>query len=197
MQSTSPFHEKPSCCQAKVYQGWGQTKWLLARVVILVNPGAMEIFLKIKPNLSPKLLQFTDILTSTDLVWRKRKERGRSLGASQVEFIISQAKCSEPWSLQESRTRTGIAQHLMAPAKTQIQSSILLSLLKESPCCSQQEFHCWPQKTGHGFAYNCICFFHCKNCTAACCLLMPHCDTSDTTDTSPLRPGSHQVCTVY
>lgn len=95
-----------------------------------------------KPNLSPKLLQFTDILTSMDLVWRECKERLWSLGVSQVEFIIFQAKCSEPRSLQESRTRTGIAQHLMAPAKTQIQSPILLLLLKESPCCSQQEFHC-------------------------------------------------------
>lgn len=31
----------------------------------------MEIFLKIKPNLKPKLLQFTDTLTTMDLVWRK------------------------------------------------------------------------------------------------------------------------------
>ena len=71
LQSTSSFHEIPSCCQSKVYQrGDRQTNCLPERV-ILVNTRAMEIFLKIKPNLKPKLLQFMDILTSMDLVWKK------------------------------------------------------------------------------------------------------------------------------
>lgn len=65
----------------------------------------------------------------------------------------------ESWSLQESRTRTGIAQHSAASAKAEIQSPILLSQLKGSPCCAQQEFHSWSQKLDHGFASQCFCYF--------------------------------------
>lgn len=106
----------------------------------------MEIFLKIKPNLNPKLLQFMDVLTSMELCLKKKiyKERLWPLRASQVEFIISQAKCTGPWSLQESKTKTGIAQQTMAPAKTDT-ATFCCDCSRKVPVCAQQEFHCWTQ----------------------------------------------------
>lgn len=62
----------------------------------------MEIFLKIKPNLKPKLLQFMDILTTMDLVWKKLRrghdswERARWNPSFPKPNVQSHDPCSNP-----------------------------------------------------------------------------------------------------
>lgn len=158
-QSASPSHEIPSCCWPEVYQRGDRQTNCWAKGVILVNPRAMEIFLKIKPNLKPKLLQFTDLLTSMDIVWKKLRrgydpwERARWNLSFPKPSVQGQPPCRNPGRGLE------LLSILRLLSKAEIQSSILLSLLKGSPCCAQQEFHCWPQKMGHAFASKFVCSF--------------------------------------
>lgn len=62
----------------------------------------MEIFLKIKPNLKPKLLQFMDILTTMDLVWKKLRrghdswERARWNPSFPKPSVQSHDPCRNP-----------------------------------------------------------------------------------------------------
>lgn len=62
----------------------------------------MEIFLKIKPNLKPKLLQFMDILTTMDLVWKKLRrghnswERARWNPSFPKPSVQSSDPCRNP-----------------------------------------------------------------------------------------------------
>lgn len=158
LQSTSSFHETPPGCWSKVYQR-GQINSLLARGSDIGQSQSNGNFPQDKTKPQAKVTTVHGHPNNYRPCLKKAKERSWLLGESQVESIIFQAKCPESWSLQEPRTRTGIAQHPTASAKAEIQRPILLSQLKGSPCCAQQEFHSWSQKLGHGFASQCICYF--------------------------------------
>lgn len=173
-QSASPSHEIPSCCWPEVYQRGDRQTNCWPKGVILVNPRAMEIFLKIKPNLKPKLLQFTDLLTSMDIVWKKLRRGYDPWEWARLESIISQAKCAGPASLQESRTRTGIAQHPKAPLQgrdTELHSAVTAQ--GKSLLCSTGISLLTPEN-GSWFCFKVRLLFLYKNCIAAYCLLTAH-----------------------
>lgn len=147
-------------------------------------------FLKIKPNLKPKLLQFMDILTSMALVWKKLRRSYDPWEPARWNLSFPKASVQGHDPCRNPRQGQELLSILLLLSR-QIQSPLLLSLLKGSPCCAQQEFHCWPQKLGHSFASKCICLFLYENRMAAYCLL-----TSLLCSTQPLRLGPHKVLSI-
>lgn len=67
---------------------------------------------------------------------KKAKEKLWSLGASQVESVISQAKRAGSRSLQESKARTGIAQHPTAPVNADTEPPSPVTAQGQSLLCS-------------------------------------------------------------
>lgn len=134
LQSTSSFHEIPSCCRSEVYQREDrlnacQREWYWSIPEQWKFPQD-----KAKPQ--AKVTTVHGHPNKHGPCLKKAKEKLWSLGASQVESVISQAKCAGSWSLQEPKTRTGIAQHPTAPLKADTEPPSPVTAQEKSLLCS-------------------------------------------------------------
>lgn len=168
-----------------MYQRGDRQTSCLPGGVILVNPKAMEIFL-IKSNLKPKLLQFMDILTSMDLVWKKL---GRGYDPwEQARWHLSFPKpsvqghdpCRNPGQGLELLSILGLLPRQRYRAPFCCHSS------REVPVVLNRNFTADPRN------WVMALLFLYKNCIAAYCLLTSHLCPSQ-----PLRPGPQQVLSIY
>lgn len=147
-----PFVKYPSAVGLCAPERWQSN--CLPEGVILVSPTAMEIFLKIKPNFKPNLLQFMNTVTSMDLVWKKLRRVYDTSEKARWNLSFPGAKFAA--GIQDKDWNWSASYSSYQGRDTE---PILLSLLKGNACCAEQEFHCWPQKLGHVFPSKCIFHF--------------------------------------